>query len=97
MKVEQTSEFKEASWWFERHWYEIHIMWIPSHVGVMGNERADRLAGEAVQAGWSLLLLSGLLISDLCQERDCWTVGSVAGAGVGWLFDFAFGVIGTLV
>jgi hypothetical protein len=38
-------EIKEASW------YEIHIMWIPSHVGVMGNERADRLAGEAVQGG----------------------------------------------
>jgi hypothetical protein len=27
----------------------IHIMWIPSYVVVMGNERADRLAGQAVQ------------------------------------------------
>jgi hypothetical protein len=35
----------------ERHGYGIHIMWIPSHVaiGMMGNERADRWAGEAVQ------------------------------------------------
>jgi hypothetical protein len=40
---------KEDSWWLERHGYGIHIIWIPSHVGVMGNERSDRLAGEAVQ------------------------------------------------
>jgi ribonuclease HI len=41
---------KEASWWLERHGYGIHIMWIPCHVlGVIGNERAARLAGEAVQ------------------------------------------------
>jgi hypothetical protein len=25
------------------------MMWVPSHVGVMGNKRAERLAGEAVQ------------------------------------------------
>jgi ribonuclease HI len=42
-------EIKEVSWWLERHGYGVHIMWIPSHVGVMGNERADRLAGEAFQ------------------------------------------------
>jgi hypothetical protein len=42
-------EIKEASWWLERHGYEIHIIRIPSHVGVMGNERADRLGGETVQ------------------------------------------------
>jgi ribonuclease HI len=42
-------EIKEASWWLERHGYGIHIIWIPSNVGVMGNERADRVAGEAVQ------------------------------------------------
>jgi hypothetical protein len=42
-------EIKEASWWLERHGYGIHIMWIPYHVGVMGNERAVRLGGQAVQ------------------------------------------------
>jgi hypothetical protein len=44
-------EIKEASWWLERQGYKIHIMRIPSHVGVMGNERVDRLASEAAQGG----------------------------------------------
>jgi hypothetical protein len=38
----------QASWWLKRQRYRNHIMWIPSHVGGMGNKRADRLAGEAV-------------------------------------------------
>jgi hypothetical protein len=62
-------EIKEASWWLERHGYGIHIIWISSHVGVdvMGNERADRLASEAVQGGTEFAA-PVLLISDLCQE-----------------------------
>jgi hypothetical protein len=30
-------EIKEASWWLDRHGYEIHIMWIEIHVGVIGS------------------------------------------------------------
>jgi hypothetical protein len=34
----------------EEAWvWNSYIMWIPSHVGVMGNERVDHLAGEPVQ------------------------------------------------
>jgi hypothetical protein len=44
-------EIKWASLWLKRHRYKIHIMWIPSHVGVMSNERANRLAGEVARGG----------------------------------------------
>jgi hypothetical protein len=44
-------EIKEACWWLKNNGYEIHMMWIPSHVGVRGNERAGQLAGDAVANG----------------------------------------------
>jgi ribonuclease HI len=44
-------EIKEACWWLKNNRYEIHMMWIPSHVGVRGNELADQLAGDAVENG----------------------------------------------
>jgi hypothetical protein len=34
--------------------YEIHMMWIPLHVGVWGNKRADQLASDAVEHGIEL-------------------------------------------
>jgi ribonuclease HI len=35
-------KIKEACWWLKNNWYEIHMMWISSHVGVRGNNRADQ-------------------------------------------------------
>jgi ribonuclease HI len=44
-------EIKEACWWLKNNAYEIHTMWIPSHVKVRGNKRADQLAGDVVENG----------------------------------------------
>jgi ribonuclease HI len=44
-------EIKEACWWLKNDGYEIHMMWIPSHVVVRGNVRADEFAGDAVEDG----------------------------------------------
>jgi hypothetical protein len=33
----------------ENNEYEIHMMWIPSHVEVMGNERPGHMACDAVK------------------------------------------------
>jgi hypothetical protein len=44
-------EIKEACWWLTNNEYKIHIMSIPSHVRVRGKERADQLAGDAVENG----------------------------------------------
>jgi ribonuclease HI len=38
-------EIKEACWWLKNNGYEIHMMWIPSHVEARGNEQADQLGG----------------------------------------------------
>jgi ribonuclease HI len=35
---------KEAFWQLNEIGYEISIAWIPSHIGIGGNERVDRLA-----------------------------------------------------
>jgi ribonuclease HI len=44
-------EIMEACWWLKNNGYKIHMMWIPSHLGVRGNERAYQLAGVAVENG----------------------------------------------
>jgi ribonuclease HI len=37
------TQIKEACWWLVNG-YEIRMVWIPSHAGIRGNERADQLA-----------------------------------------------------
>jgi ribonuclease HI len=44
-------EIKEACWWLENNGYDIHMMWVLSHVGVRDNERADQLASDALESG----------------------------------------------
>jgi ribonuclease HI len=44
-------EIKEACLWLKNNRYEIHMMWIPLNGAVRGNERADQLAGDAVENG----------------------------------------------
>lgn len=38
-----------------KHNLQIKLHWVPGHAGIMGNERADQLAKEAVSAGEPLL------------------------------------------
>jgi ribonuclease HI len=42
-------EIKESCGWLKNDVYQIHMMWIPSHVGVRGNERNGQLAGAALE------------------------------------------------
>jgi hypothetical protein len=44
-------ENKEACWWLKNNGHEIHMMWIPSHVGVRSIEWADQWAVDAVKNG----------------------------------------------
>jgi ribonuclease HI len=44
-------EIKEACWWLKNNGYEIHLLWIPSHMVVRGNERTDQLVGDAMENG----------------------------------------------
>jgi hypothetical protein len=44
-------EIKVACWLLKNNGYNIHMMWIPSHVGVRGNKRADQLICDAVENG----------------------------------------------
>jgi ribonuclease HI len=48
---------------------ETTLVWVPSHIGIHGNEQADRLANAAIQSG-SVELEIGIEVSDELPEVD---------------------------
>jgi ribonuclease HI len=44
-------ESKQIYWYLQQLNYDVKLMWIPSHVGISGNEVADGLARQAVESG----------------------------------------------
>jgi hypothetical protein len=42
---------KQIYWDLQQLNYDVKLMWIPSHVGISGNEVADGLARQAVESG----------------------------------------------
>jgi ribonuclease HI len=42
---------KHIYWDLQQLNYDIKLMWIPSHVGISGNEVADELARQAEESG----------------------------------------------
>jgi ribonuclease HI len=63
-------EIKETCWWLKNNGYEIYMVWIPSHVVVKNNVRADQLAGDAVKNGmdWRASVLPSDILP-LCRVR----------------------------
>lgn len=68
--------------------YRVVFAWIPSHVGISGNENADRLANEAIQVGdvrpynnycQDLVSLAKLYLHDAWNEL--WVDGAAAAKG----------------
>jgi ribonuclease HI len=91
-------EIKEASWRLERHGYGVHNMWIPSHVGLMGNKRVDRLAGDAFRGDTEFatpVRPSDFRLVSRVRMLDGWQCSWSKG-GMG-RFDFASGLISILV
>jgi ribonuclease HI len=44
-------ESKQIYWDLQQLNYDVKLMWIPSNVGISGNEIADGLARQAVEGG----------------------------------------------
>jgi ribonuclease HI len=63
-------ECKEVLWWLRANQFVVRLMWVPAHVGIDGNEMADRIAKESAASG--NLYWGGALECDLCpQMRSC--------------------------
>ena len=59
--------------------YEVEVRWVPAHVGIVGNERADKLAAAAVRRAHRNCVLSA-------GEREERRLESLADALVASLF-----------
>jgi hypothetical protein len=71
-------EIKEAFKWLKNNGYEIHMIWIPSHVGIRVNKRADQLAGDTVENGieWHAPVRpSDFLPLPRVRLLECWQSG----------------------
>jgi hypothetical protein len=73
---------KETCWWLKNNGYEIHKMWIPSHVGVRANERDDVENGmewHAPVRPSDFFPLSRVRLLEGCQSGwDCCDMGRYA-------------------
>lgn len=68
-------EIKEALLRCEKKGLEITLAWIPSHCGILGNEKADMFAKQAITIGsqdYKTILPSDLIMSARTDLRKSW-------------------------
>jgi hypothetical protein len=71
-------ECKQKCWQLKRGGREVSFMWVPGHVGITGNERADY---EARQATLGNMVYNARSVARDFQSRnkECWTNGRKVG------------------
>jgi ribonuclease HI len=58
---------KQIYWDLQQLNYDVKLMWIPSHVGISGNEVENELARQAVESSTEEIL------ADLLIQCDLWS------------------------